>query len=514
MTYQALARKYRPKSFEAVVGQRSVVTALSNALNNNKLHHAYLFTGTHGTGKTTIARIFAKSLNCLTGISATPCGSCEHCIEIDAGRFPDLFEIDAASRTKVEDTRELLENIPFSPTKGKFKVYLIDEVHMLSGHSFNALLKTLEEPPAHVKFLLATTDPQKMPATVLSRCLQFHLSQISPSHIVEQLERILSLENISAQTQALHLLAGSAHGSMRDALSLLDQAIAYCTDEITIESMQQMLGAANNSQVTHLLQAIINQDANAALTLTSQWAMTGVNFKSVLTHLLTLFHTLATAQLTEKKVDDSLMPFLNALSPEMVQLYYQIALMGQQDLPHAPSMQMGFEMIVTRLIAFQPCTSSTTPKHKPSTEQVNRNNAPSTKAKTDSNTSPQTDWASILEALPISGPTRAFALQCTLSHLDEEKIALVVNAKHAALLSDRLKARLREALETHFGKPLQLSIQIQKQTTAQTPAQKEEAARSAKTESAKRAFSADPIVQRIVKTFDAKLVENSVETTL
>ena len=300
MTYLALARKWRPQRFDQIVGQPHVVQALTHALTQNRIHHAYLFTGTHGIGKTTLARIFAKCLNCEAGITATPCEKCSHCEEINAGRFPDLFEIDAASRTKVEDTRELLDNIPYAPTKGKFKVYLIDEVHMLSGHSFNALLKTLEEPPSHVKFLLATTDPQKLPATVLSRCLQFHLSKMTPEQIDEQLTHILQSEKIKFEQDALALISESANGSMRDALSLLDQCIAYGNGEIKKFETQSMLGLSDQAEVTALIKAIHASDAETALSLTKKWASTGAHFTNCLSEMLTQLYQLTVMQALEK----------------------------------------------------------------------------------------------------------------------------------------------------------------------------------------------------------------------
>src|SRR3989338_4777239 len=287
MSYLALARKWRPQRLNQMVGQEPIVQTLAHALTQNKIHHAYLFTGTHGVGKTTFARIFAKCLNCETGITATPCEKCTHCLEIDTGRFPDLFEIDAASRTKVEDTRELLDNIPYAPTKGQYKVYLIDEVHMLSGHSFNALLKTLEEPPAHVKFLLATTDPQKLPATVLSRCLQFHLSKMTIDQIEKQLQFILNAEKIKFENDALNLIATSSNGSMRDSLSLLDQCIAYGNGKISTAETRAMLGLSNKAEITALLKAIHARDADAALSLTKSWEKNGVNFARCLSELLT-----------------------------------------------------------------------------------------------------------------------------------------------------------------------------------------------------------------------------------
>lgn len=354
MPYQALARSWRPKRFDQVVSQSHIIITLSHALTQHKIHHAYLFTGTHGTGKTSIARIFAKCLNCEKGVTPTPCDQCANCTEIDEGRFPDLYEIDAASRTKVEDTRELLDNIPYAPTKGKYKIYLIDEVHMLSNHSFNALLKTLEEPPEHVKFLLATTDPQKLPVTVLSRCLQFHLSKLSQEQIEQQLSSILTAEHITFEQSALSYIAESANGSMRDALSLLDQCIAYGNGQVNATETQQLLGLTNNADILNLLKAIHLQDAKMALSLTASWANQGVNFSRCLSSLLTQLYRISIIQTLDIGSNSALKDIVSSISREDIQLYYQIALIGQRDLPLAPTPHIGFEMIMMRMMAFIP----------------------------------------------------------------------------------------------------------------------------------------------------------------
>ncbi len=359
MSYQVLARKWRPKTFPAMVGQEHVLRALINALDNDRLHHAYLFTGTRGVGKTTVARIFAKSLNCEQGITSQPCGTCSACTEIDQGRFVDLIEVDAASRTKVEDTRELLENVQYSPTRGRYKVYLIDEVHMLSTHSFNALLKTLEEPPPHVKFLLATTDPQKLPVTILSRCLQFSLKRMSPEMIIGHLEHVLGEEGIAYDAPALRMIAEGADGSMRDALSLLDQAIAYGGGGLAEAEVRAMLGTIDRSYVFQLLQHIANADAVAVLETVNQLAQQGVDFAAVLAELLSQLHRVALAQVAPDAInghpdETQLRALAAAISSEDVQLYYQIGLIGRRDLPYAPDGRSGFEMVVLRMLAFQP----------------------------------------------------------------------------------------------------------------------------------------------------------------
>ncbi|MDH5360904.1 MAG: DNA polymerase III subunit gamma/tau [Gammaproteobacteria bacterium] len=368
MSYQVLARKWRPRNFREMVGQEHVLRALINALDNDRLHHAYLFTGTRGVGKTTIARIFAKSLNCEEGIGSTPCGVCSTCREVDEGRFVDLIEVDAASRTKVEDTRELLDNVQYAPTRGRFKVYLIDEVHMLSGHSFNALLKTLEEPPPHVKFLLATTDPQKLPVTILSRCLQFSLKRMQIGQIQPHLQHILEQESLPFEPAALLELSRAADGSMRDALSLLDQAIAFGGGDLKAADVHTMLGSIDRGQIYEVLDALIQQDGKLLLQVIDQLAQQAPDFAGVLATLITALHNIAILQIVEDaEVGDigereRLQAMAALLSAEDVQLYYQIALTGRRDLPMAPDSRSGFEMVLLRMLAFRPATSVTAPQ--------------------------------------------------------------------------------------------------------------------------------------------------------
>ena len=360
MSYQVLARKWRPKRFQEMVGQEHVLKALVNALDDDRLHHAYLFTGTRGVGKTSIARLFAKSLNCEKGVSSDPCGQCSACREIAEGRFVDLIEVDAASRTKVEDTRELLENVQYAPTHGRYKVYLIDEVHMLSTHSFNALLKTLEEPPPHVKFLLATTDPQKLPVTILSRCLQFNLKNLIPERIVEHLRFVLGEENIPFEEAALWLLARSADGSMRDGMSLTDQAIAFGAGQITAQDVQTMLGSIDQLLVSRLVECLAVRDARALLAAVGELAQFSPDYASVLGDMISLLHRVAIAQVLPDAADNSLgdrdqiLALARGLSAEDVQLYYQIALMGRRDLPYVPDAREGLEMVLLRMLAFRP----------------------------------------------------------------------------------------------------------------------------------------------------------------
>ena len=367
MSYQVLARKWRPRSFREMVGQTHVLKALINALDNQRLHHAYLFTGTRGVGKTTIARIIAKCVNCETGITSTPCGECSVCREIDEGRFVDLIEIDAASRTKVEDTRELLDNVQYAPSRGRFKVYLIDEVHMLSSHSFNALLKTLEEPPPYVKFILATTDPQKLPATILSRCLQFSLKNMTPERVVEHLSHVLGVENVPFEDDALWLLGRAADGSMRDAMSLTDQAIAFGEGKVLAADVRAMLGTLDHGQVYGVLQALLDGDARALLEAVRHLAEQGPDWNGVLAEMLNVLHRVAIAQALPEAVDngqgdrDRVLALAQALPAEDVQFYYQMGLIGRRDLPLAPELRGGFEMVLLRMLAFRPAGTSDGP---------------------------------------------------------------------------------------------------------------------------------------------------------
>ncbi|MEJ5112500.1 DNA polymerase III subunit gamma/tau [Erwinia billingiae] len=373
MSYQVLARKWRPQAFTDVVGQEHVLTALANGLSLGRIHHAYLFSGTRGVGKTTIARLLAKGLNCETGITATPCGQCDNCREIEQGRFVDLIEIDAASRTKVEDTRDLLDNVQYAPARGRFKVYLIDEVHMLSRHSFNALLKTLEEPPEHVKFLLATTDPQKLPVTILSRCLQFHLKALDVEQIRGQLQHVLQEEKIEAEPRSLQLLARAADGSMRDALSLADQAIAMGQGQVTTVTVNAMLGTLDDEQPLALIEALVNAEGEQVMSLLNQAASRGVEWEALLVEMLTLLHRVAMIQLLPSALGDDyaaveqrLRELARVLPPPDVQLYYQTLLVGRKELPLAPDRRMGVEMTLLRALAFHPKQVIAEPVARPS----------------------------------------------------------------------------------------------------------------------------------------------------
>lgn len=494
----ALARRYRPRDFQSTVGQEVTLRALMSALDNQRLHHAYLFTGTRGVGKTTLARIFAKALSCEQGISAKPCESCHACQAINLGNYVDLIEVDAASRTKVEDTRELLENVQYLPNQGRFKIYLIDEVHMLSGHSFNALLKTLEEPPSHVKFLLATTDPQKLPVTVLSRCLQFHLQRIAFPEIVNHLAHVLNQEAVAFEQEALEALARAADGSMRDALSLLDQALAYGQGRILATEVRRLLGLTEKGGLIKLFSAIAAREAKKALEEISAIANTTPNFSSVLTEFLTLIHQVAMAQQLPEALDDSVMdpkPVLQLaeqVSPEEVQLYYQIGLLGQRDLPYAPTPQMGFEMIVLRMLAFQPMTVADNTLLAPVSQAINPRPVPSPRDSVIATTSAVgnpvainpvainpavgmnsvgnpgstiatptlSDWAKLIPSLNLIGMAKELASHCILTKLTEDQIHLSLHESQKPLWSKRNEERLQECLNQHFKRSMMLKINI------------------------------------------------------
>ena len=501
---QALARQYRPKSFNQVVGQDQVVRALSNAFDRQHLHHAYLFTGTHGIGKTTIARIIAKCLNCETGITSNPCQQCQSCQEIDDGRFPDLFEVDAASRTKVEDTRELLDNVQYTPTKGRYKVYLIDEVHMLSGHSFNALLKTLEEPPPHVIFLLATTDYQRLPATVLSRCLQFHLQKMTPQLIDEQVQAILNKENIPFDTEATRLLSKAANGSMRDSLSLLDQAIAYGNGNVNAADMKVMLGTIETTAIRHILQALHDKNANQLLDAVEALAKKATDFTQALTELLNTLHELAVLQavpaIKRDALSEELAAFATVFSAEDIQLYYQIALLGQRDLPYAPSARSGFEMTLLRMLAFLPNANSA----ERSKLTIQTTTEPTATVATNA-----TSWSELLNQLDINGATRALAQQCGLKKQTDTELHLILDAKQKPLLSNKHIERIQNALTQHFSRPMLVNIELNK-AVGDTPAKLAKRKEADRLAAAENALLSDPKVQGIMKTFDATVVEGSI----
>jgi len=523
MSYQVLARKWRPRNFNQIVGQAHVVKALSNAFAQNRLHHAYLFTGTRGVGKTTIARIIAKCLNCASGITAEPCGQCDACTTIDSGYFIDLIEVDAASRTKVEDTRELLDNVQYAPTQGRFKVYLIDEVHMLSGHSFNALLKTLEEPPPHVKFLLATTDPHKLPVTVLSRCLQFHLKHLTPEQIHDYLATVLKDEKVNFESAGLQQLAVAAKGSMRDALSLLDQAIAYGNGAVQASDVQAMLGNISSQHLVALVEAVINQNANELIDIIQNISNYSSDFSQVLQQLITLLHRIAVAQVlpdSATRLDSAaeITALAQQLSAEQLQLYYQIGLLGQRDLPLAPSLQSGFEMVMLRMLAFQPVNSTVavTPKPAATPKPAQPKSPPLKQPVQHPPPAPNTpatdriDWAMALPQLQLSPATRALADHCVLASMTDNALELSLDPKQAPMLNVKHEQRLTQALSDFYHRPIHVKLRLG-QSGLDTPAKQQQQQQAQRLADAEQAIETNPNVQTIMDTFNATIIPKSVK---
>jgi DNA polymerase-3 subunit gamma/tau len=512
MSYQVLARKWRPSSFEHLIGQMHVVQALTNALNRQQLHHAYLFAGTRGVGKTTLGRILAKCLNCEAGITSKPCAQCQPCQEIVDGHFIDLIEVDAASRTRVEDTRELLENVPYLPTSGRFKVYLIDEVHMLSTHSFNALLKTLEEPPPHVKFFLATTEPQKLPITVLSRCLQFHLKCLPIEQIAERLAYILQQENIDYEREALNRLAQAAEGSMRDALSLLDQAIAFINGEITLKGVKLMLGTTEANHIYTLLEALAKQQADRLIATTQYLAEQAIDFANTLEELISALHQIAMLQLIPEATVSSwekekISHFAQLISPQDVQLFYQIALIGRKDLPLAPTPRIGLEMTLLRMLAFYP--TNLLPKSH-SNLDTKSSEGPSKVLNQSNPVESKEEWQEILSHLKLSGITAAIASHCILEKITDKEVLLSLDPAQSILLNKKQEERLAHALTLYFKRPIQLTIKIGNNNML-TPALQEQQAKLQLRFKATAAISQDANVKKIIETFNAKILHDSIE---
>lgn len=514
MSYQVLARKYRPRAFAEVVGQEHVVRALTHALDHDRVHHAFLFTGTRGVGKTTIARILAKALNCEQGVSSTPCGQCRACREIDEGRFVDLIEVDAASRTKVDDTRELLDNVQYAAMRGRYKVYLIDEVHMLSGHSFNALLKTLEEPPAHVKFLLATTDPQKLPMTVLSRCLQFSLKRLLPDTIGGQLAHILQAEGIAYEEPAIALLAAAADGSMRDALSLLDQAIAFGGGRVNEGEVRELLGTIDQDAIERLLQALAAGDAEALLRVVADVGEGSADYDAVLRELLLNLHQIALAQVEPRLLPERdprrerTLAHARALAPEDVQLYYQIGLIGKRDLALAPDPRTGLEMTLLRMLVFRPAASAAAaPARVPATapHAVGAANAAVGAG--------AFDWNEVVAQLRAPGLVGELAANSVLESFADGRLALVLDEGCAQLYSKEREAALGEALGRVLGAPPRLSIRIGR-PSAETPAQQRARVQSTQQQAAAEAIYSDPNVKLLQESFNARVNPNSIRSKL
>jgi len=527
MAYQVLARKWRPQNFTQLVGQEHVSQSLSNALQHDRLHHAYLFTGTRGVGKTTVARIFAKAINCQNLKDSNPCGECDVCVAFDEGRFLDLIEVDAASRTKVEDTRDLLDNAQYAPNQGKYKVYLIDEVHMLSGHSFNALLKTLEEPPPHVKFLLATTDPQKIPVTVLSRCLQFNLKRLLPEQIDAQMAYILEQEKIDCEAAALKLLSRAADGSLRDGLSLLDQAIAFGNGLVGLETVSSMLGTVDQQPVDDILLALAAGDAEAVLKKVAEMSELSPDFSEILQQILRVLHRVALTQSIANFVDSQfessvIKQLAESMLPEDVQLFYQLGLVGQRDLELAPDPRGGFEMVMLRMLIFKPdSTANNSPLPKaPLVQKSNRlSDAGQSsvavpmpeKALQSVSGDASNKWADIVGALNIRGSSRELANNCVLDVLEEHCCNLILNPGH--MISSRAEANLQKALQDYFERPIKLVIKAEKSNVT-TPAQKITQKLEDRQQAAVDSIHADESVQALKENFDARVMPGSIEPIL
>jgi DNA polymerase-3 subunit gamma/tau len=523
MSYQVLARKWRPRRFQEMVGQAPILRMLTNALEQQYLHHAYLFTGTRGVGKTTLARILAKCFNCERGPTAAPCEQCHACLAANAGKFLDLYEVDAASRTKVEDTRELLDNILYPPIQGRYKIYLIDEVHMLSSHSFNALLKTLEEPPEHVKFLLATTDPKRLPITILSRCLQFHLKRLTPEQITQQIQHICITESITAEPDALAKLAKAADGSMRDALTLLDQAIAFGKGIISSNDVQTMLGSVAKDDLLPLLTALAEQSGKKLFAAMALLTERSPDFHAVLEELISVFHQLAMIQIIPDVpiADDTLLPLANCFTPEDIQLYYQIALLGRRDLALSSLPQQGFEMTMLRMLAFKPSMHHTNNIQDIETPaipcQINQPVTPPVPTPTQQAEASDTmthnsllNWRDILPKLELAGMAQALATNCTLEAMVDTKITLSLSTKHAPMLHDKLKQRIQEALSHYFNQPIQLHINLTSEELI-TPIKETQQKQQQLLISAKETIMQIPQVQKLVEQYDATVEVSLLE---
>jgi DNA polymerase-3 subunit gamma/tau len=528
MSYTALARTWRPKKFSELIGQEHVRRALVNALESGRVHHAFLFTGTRGVGKTTIARILAKCLNCERGVTAEPCGECASCREIDAGRFPDLIEVDAASRTKVDDTRELLDNVQYAPARGRYKVYLIDEVHMLSAHSFNALLKTLEEPPPHVKFLLATTDPQKLPVTVLSRCLQFNLKRLPVADIAAHMRRILEQEGVGFDAAGLKLVAQAADGSMRDALSLLDQLIAFGGGQAGEAQARAMLGTISRDHVVRIVELLAAADTAALVRCAHSLEEFAPDYAQVLDELAALLVRIGLKQALSDYEGDELYtpellePLARALSPEDVQLFYQTAITGKRDLGLAPEPRTGFEMTLLRMIAFRPAGESSGSR-PPAADRAPRAATSAAAGSVAAAGSPvgaggaaegasapdAGPWATIVNALELSGAARQLASHCVFVGRQGAVVRLALDARNQPVRTPAQEEKLAQALSRYYGEPVRLEFQVGG-ALAETPALLARRLSEQELAAARHAFEADPGVQGLRERFGATVLPDSV----
>lgn len=509
-----LARKWRPRRFEELVGQEHVVRALCNALAQGRLHHAYLLTGTRGVGKTTLARILAKALNCESGVSATPCGTCSACQEIDAGRFVDLIELDAASNTQVDHMRELLENALYAPVSGRYKIYIIDEAHMLSRSAFNAMLKTLEEPPEHVKFVLATTDPQKIPVTVLSRCLQFNLKRIPAPQVAGRLRQVLEAEAIPFEPAAVQLLARAAQGSLRDGLSLLDQAIAHGGGRVQEASVRAMLGTVADGDLSAILVAVKAGDGARLKAIADEMEAAGASFEGALQDLAALLTQVALAQaapqaLGEEVPDrEQVLALARQLDPEEVQLYYQIAIHGRQELDLAPDEYAGFTMTLLRMLCFTP-QGEETPTTRSSASDTGAGTAP-VAASHRAAYPTEVDWPTVVASLGLSGMARQLAEHCELAGVSDQEMCLRLPEAHRYLLDKRYEERVAQALRQHFGRPLKVKFTCGT-SAGLSPAEMAHRERRERQRKAIEAIEKDPFVRELIENFDARLVDSSIK---
>jgi len=545
MSYQVLARKYRPRSFDTLVGQAHVVQALKNALDQKRLHHAYLFTGTRGVGKTTLARILAKALNCENGISSSPCGTCSACTEIDQGRYVDLIEVDAASNTQVDNMRDLLDNAQYAPTQGQFKIYIIDEVHMLSKSAFNAMLKTLEEPPEHVKFILATTDPQKVPVTVLSRCLQFNLKQMPSASISEYMEKILKEEAINYEINAIYLIAKAANGSMRDALSILDQGIAYCGGTIEEATIKKMLGAIDQSYLFNLIQAVIDQDGQKVIEIAKHMDERNLSFEAALNDLANLIQIISVTQAIPESLEvsyldrDQVITLSKKISAEQLQLLYQITILGRRDLYLAPDEYAGFTMTLLRMLSFAPQDAVIAKNPAIAKNDVAHSATKMESAAISKDVSSETfeikkkievtqeidedisdkeiskeavpfngNWRELVDQLKL-GLVKALAQQSELVSFKNNEIILSIADEHKHLLNEAYQKKLELSLSEHFSQRIKLVI-LQKGANNSPLKQKQEE-RSTLMKDTENAILQDQFVKSLLTEFNAEIIPSSIK---